>query len=85
MRWKLKAAAAVYLLLLLCTACGSEQEAESGSVYDIYYVNNEETNTLTRQYVSETTDSSKLLQELLGRFQAVGIHVGERSADDEFR
>lgn len=67
MRWKLKAAAAVYLLLLLCTACGSEQEAESGSVYDIYYVNNEETNTLTRQYVSETTDSSKLLQELLGQ------------------
>ena len=65
MRWKLKAAAAVCLLLLLCTACGSEQEAESGSVYDIYYVNNEETNTLTRQYVSETTDSSKLLQELL--------------------
>ncbi len=67
MRWKLKAAAAVCLLLLLCTACGSEQEAESGSVYDIYYVNNEETNTLTRQYVSETTDSSKLLQELLGQ------------------
>ena len=43
MRWKLKAAAAVCLLLLVCTACGSEQEAESGSVYDIYYVNNEET------------------------------------------
>ena len=67
MRWKLKAAAAVYLLLLLCTARGSEQDAVSGSVYDIYYVNNEETNTLTRQYVSETTDSSKLLQELLGQ------------------
>ena len=56
MRWKLKAAAAVCLLLLLCTACGSEQEAESGSVYDIYYVKNEDTNTLTRQYVTAKTD-----------------------------
>ena len=65
-------AVAVTALLLLCTACGSEQEAESGSVYDIYYVNNEETNTLTRQYVSETTDSSKLLQELLGQLGKIG-------------
>lgn len=67
MRLKQMVVAAIWLCLLLCTACGSEQEVESGKAYDIYYVNNEETNTLTRQYTSETTEPEKLLQELLGQ------------------
>jgi len=56
---------AVLLLVLFCTACGREETEEAGTVYKIYYVNNEETNTLTRDYGSETVKTDKLLQELL--------------------
>ncbi|MDE7186121.1 MAG: GerMN domain-containing protein, partial [Lachnospiraceae bacterium] len=58
---------AVLLLVLFCTACGREETEEAGTVYKIYYVNNEETNTLTRDYGSETVKTDKLLQELLAQ------------------
>lgn len=67
MKYGKTAAAVIFLLILLCTGCGGGQEAAAGKIYDIYYVNNEETNTLTRQYSSETTDPGKLLQELLSQ------------------
>lgn len=55
------------MLMLLSAACGREETAKTGTVYQIYYVNNEETNTLTRDYASETTKTDKLLQELLAQ------------------
>lgn len=58
--------AAVILLMLLCAACGSEPEADGGKIYNIYYVNNDETNTLTKEYASKTAKTEKLLEELLG-------------------
>lgn len=57
--------AVILLMMLLCTGCGSEPDVEYGKIYDIYYVNNEETNTLKREYASESEDPKTLLQELL--------------------
>ncbi|MBD5523870.1 MAG: GerMN domain-containing protein [Lachnospiraceae bacterium] len=57
----------VIVSALFCAACGSESQPESGKVYNIYYVNNDETKTLAREYVSETEESQELLAELLGQ------------------
>lgn len=57
----------VIVSALFCTACGSESQPESGKVYNIYYVDNDETKTLAREYVSETEESQELLAELLGQ------------------
>ena len=57
----------ILLLALLCAACGSGEQPESGKVYNIYYVDNEETKNLTREYITETEDSETLLKELLGQ------------------
>lgn len=53
------------LLVLLCAACGSTAQPESGRTYKIYYLNNEETKNLAREYVSATEDPEELLSELL--------------------
>ncbi len=52
------------MFLLLC-ACGSGANGEPGTAYQIYYVNNEETKIISREYRSETTDEESLLEELL--------------------
>ena len=57
----------ILLLVLLCSACGKEEQPANGKVYEIHYVNNEETKTLTREYVSETEDAGKLLGELFAQ------------------
>lgn len=57
--------AVIVSIMLMCAACGREPESDSGRIYDIYYVNKEETNTLTGEYVSETVEPEKLLEELL--------------------
>ena len=56
---------AICMLILLCVACGQEVQQDGGQIYRIYYVNNDETNTITREYDSMTTDTEKLLQEML--------------------
>ena len=58
----------VIVSALFCAACGSESQPESGKVYNIYYVDNDETKTLAREYVSETEESQELLAELLGQW-----------------
>lgn len=63
-RRKITTVIAVFFMLL-CSACGNEQEAEDGKIYKIYYVNNEETNTITREYLSGTAGTEELLEELL--------------------
>ena len=50
-------AAILVMGLLLCTACGDRREAQDGASYKIYYVNNEETKIVEREYVSGTTDA----------------------------
>lgn len=52
------------MLILLC-ACGSGGTGGKGTAYQIYYVNNEETKIVPKEYRSETTDEDFLLEELL--------------------
>lgn len=59
------------LLALLCMACGNTEQTESGKIYNIYYVNNEETKNLTREYVSETEATEELLSELLEQLATI--------------
>lgn len=61
----------ILLPVLLCTACGSQAQPENGKLYNIYYVNNEETKTLTREYNSETEDTEELVAELLGQLALI--------------
>lgn len=61
----------ILLTVLLCAACGKEVQPENGKVYNIYYVDNEETKTLTREYVSETEDTAELLDELLAQLRTI--------------
>ena len=60
----------ILLPILICTGCGS-QEQQNGNQYNIYYVNNEETKTLTREYVTETESTDELLMEFLGQLAQV--------------
>ena len=70
------------LLLVLCIAgCGEQNvsETESGKLYDIYYVNNEETKIFSNMYQTTTVDEEILLDELLGQL-AVSSEKGEYKA-----
>lgn len=60
--------------LLFCTACAGRHEKQDGTVYNIYYVNNEETKIVAREYVSETSDGDALLEELLEQLS----HISEK-------
>lgn len=61
----------ILLSVLLGTACAGQEPLGDGQRYEIYYVNNEETKTLTSEYVSETRDTEALLGELLGQLAQV--------------
>ncbi|MDE6406971.1 MAG: GerMN domain-containing protein, partial [Lachnospiraceae bacterium] len=60
--------------LFLCTACADRRETQAGTSYKIYYVNNDETKIVEREYVSETTDGALLLEELLEQL----AHISEK-------
>lgn len=61
----------ILLPLLLCSACGSRTQSEEGKLYNIYYVNNEETKNIAGEYVSQTEDTEELLAELLEQLSLV--------------
>ena len=67
-------AAILVMGLLLCTACGDRREAQDGASYKIYYVNNEETKIVEREYVSGTTDRELLFTEFLEQL----AHISEK-------
>ncbi len=60
--------------LLLLMACGNGQQEQEGTAYKIYYVNNEETKIVEREYVSGTTDGRLLMEELLEQL----THISEK-------
>lgn len=60
--------------LLLCTACADRRKAQEGTTYKIYYVNNDETKIVEREYVSETLDGELLFEELLEQL----AHISEK-------
>lgn len=53
------------------TACGRREEPEGGKTYEIYYVNNDETKTVTGDYVSTAQDTESLLAELIEQLSTV--------------
>lgn len=60
--------------LLLCTACGDGRDAQDGTSYRIYYVNNDETKIVERKYTSETSDVTLLFEEFLEQL----AHISEK-------
>lgn len=60
----------VWMCLLLGVLCGC-REQEPGDVYNIYYVNPDETGIISKEYRTETTDKELLLQELLSRLSVM--------------
>ncbi len=57
--------------VLLGVACGRDEQPENGTTYKIFYINNEETKTVTGDYVSATQDTAGLIEELLGQLAQV--------------
>ncbi len=54
----------LFLTSLIC-ACGQQQEAKPGNIYNVYYINSDETAIAPYEYVTETTDREELIDELL--------------------
>lgn len=65
---------AIALALFLSTACGHRAGGQDGVVYKIYYVNNDETKIVDREYMSETSDGALLLAEFLEQL----AHISEK-------
>lgn len=59
------------VFVLLGVACGRDEQPENGTTYKIFYINNEETKTVTGDYVSATQDTAGLIEELLGQLAQV--------------
>lgn len=59
------------VFVLLGVACGRDEQPENGTTYKIFYINNEETKTVTGDYVSATHDTAGLIEELLGQLAQV--------------
>ncbi len=62
------------MLGILC-ACANGENGGSGTVYRIYYVNNDETKIISREYRSETTDETLLLEELLEELSVISARL----------
>lgn len=58
------------LLFLLLSACGQPKKNNSGVVYQIYYVNHDETGVIFNEYATETTKRDELVEELLEQMGA---------------
>ena len=61
----------ILLPVLLCTACGGQSQIDNGKLYNIYFVNNEETKNISGEYYTQTEDTEELLEELLGQLALV--------------
>lgn len=59
------------LPLFLCTACGGQTQPEGSKLYNIYYVNNEETKNIAGEYYTLTEDPGELIEELLGQLSLI--------------
>lgn len=69
-RFKIFPAICVAALCFLA-GCGARKAERAGKVYDIYYVNNEETGIFSNQYQSDTESGEELLAELIGQLGVI--------------
>lgn len=51
-------------LLVLLAGCGEEEHPEGSTCYTLYFVSNDSTKLITKEYWTTTTDESKLFEEL---------------------
>ena len=58
-------------MLCLLSACANGTGGQSGTVYYLYYINNDETKIISRESRSETTDEALLLEELLEELSVI--------------
>lgn len=58
-------------MAMFCCACAGREDGQKGSPYQLYYVNNDETKIVSREYRSETTDEELLLEELLEELSVI--------------
>ena len=51
-------------MLLLLVGCGEDEHPEGSTCYTLYYVSNDSTKLITKEYWTTTTDENKLFEEL---------------------
>lgn len=68
-RKKLFSCAMILAVMVVLAACGKEEQVQEGTVYKIYYVNNEETRIINREYVTTSVDQEQLFEELTGQLE----------------
>lgn len=77
--------AILFGILLFCSACTAGETDEPGTTYRIYYVNQDETKIVEREYRSETTDSGLLFEEIVGQLAAAAERMEyESPLEEEF-
>jgi len=64
---KLFSCAVILAVMAVFAACGREEQVQEGTVYQIYYVNNDETRIITREYATTSAGQEKLFEELAGQ------------------
>ena len=53
-----------FAIILLFTGCGEEEHPEGSTCYTLYFISNDSTKLMTKEYWTTTTDESKLFEEL---------------------
>lgn len=77
--------AILFGILLFCSACTSGETDQPGTAYSIYYVNQDETKIVEREYRSETTDSESLFEEIVGQLASASERMEyESPLEEEF-
>lgn len=66
---KVFSCAVILSAMFALTACGRQEQIKTGMTCQIYYVNNDETKIMNRQYVTESMDQEALFAELTGQLQ----------------
>ena len=61
--------AVILLMLTGLAACWKKEQTQEGTLYEIYYVNNDETKIVKREYVTQSVDAESLFDELTGQLQ----------------
>lgn len=56
---------------LMLGGCGREQKQETGRIYNIYYVSNDEDKIFSNPYQTETEEKQALLEELIGQLSTI--------------
>lgn len=68
------------LAVLMLAGCGGNEREEIKSGYNIYYVNSDENNVVTRMYQAKSSDTEKMIKEFLNELTDSGGSTEYRAA-----